>query len=71
MACGSRCYQTQPDVVCERYGVLQEKEKNGERQMGIVRSTFLINREGSLVGAEYGVSPDGHASQVLETARRL
>lgn len=58
-------------VVCQRYGVWQEKEKNGERKMGIVRSTFLIDRDGSLVSVEYGVSPDGHAAQVLEQARQL
>lgn len=58
-------------VVCQRYGVWQEKEKNGERKMGIVRSTFLIDRDGRLVDVEYGVSPDGHADQVLEKARKL
>lgn len=58
-------------VVCERFGVWQEKEKNGERRMGIVRSTFLIDRDGTLVDVEYGVSPDGHAAQMLEKARRL
>lgn len=58
-------------VVCERYGVWQEKEKNGEKKMGIVRSTFLIDRDGKLVDVQYGVSPDGHAEQVLERARTL
>ena len=58
-------------VVCERYGVWQEKEKNGERKMGIVRSTFLIDRDGRLMDVEYGVIPDGHAEQVLERARQL
>lgn len=58
-------------VVCERYGVWQEKEKNGERKMGIVRSTFLIDRDGRVTAVEYGVSPDGHAAQMLEKARSL
>lgn len=58
-------------VVCERYGVWQEKDKKGERKMGIVRSTFLIDRDGRLVEAQYGVSPDGHAAQMLERARQL
>ena len=58
-------------VVCERYGVWQEKEKNGERKMGIVRSTFLIDRDGRVIDVQYGVNPDGHAEQVLERARAL
>lgn len=58
-------------VVCERYGVWQEKEKNGGPKMRIVRSTFLIDRDGKIVEAQYGVSPDGHAAQMLEYARQL
>ncbi len=57
--------------LCAAYGVWQEKEKNGVRKMGIVRSTFIINREGVLVGAEYGVNPDGHAEAVLAKVKAL
>ncbi len=57
-------------VICERYGVWQAKAKNGQQKMGIVRSTFLIDRDGRLVDVEYGVSPDGHAAQMLEQARQ-
>jgi peroxiredoxin len=57
--------------LCERYGVWQEKEKNGEKKMGIVRSTFLINKDGILEEAIYGVSAEGHAQEMLEKVRRL
>lgn len=57
--------------LCERYGVWQEKEKNGEKKMGIVRSTFIINKQGQLVDVEYGVMPEGHARAVLEKIGRL
>ena len=30
--------------LCDAYGVWQEKEKNGIKKMGIVRSTFVINK---------------------------
>lgn len=56
---------------CERYGVWQEKEKNGEKKMGIVRSTFLIDKHGILQEALYGVSPDGHAQDMLVKVRQL
>jgi len=57
--------------LCEAYGVWQEKEKNGIKKMGIVRSTFIINKQGEIVDAEYGVTADGHAQAVLNKVRAL
>jgi peroxiredoxin len=57
--------------LCEAYGVWQEKEKNGVKKMGIVRSTFLINKEGILVEALYGVTADGHAQEILDKVKQL
>ena len=57
--------------LCDAYRVWQEKEKNGIKKMGIVRSTFIIDKSGLLVDAEYGVTADGHALAVLEKAENL
>ena len=57
--------------VCERYGVWQMKEKNGEKKPGIVRSTFLINKQGNIVDALYGVSAEGHAQAMLDKVKQL
>jgi thioredoxin-dependent peroxiredoxin len=57
--------------LCERYGVWQEKEKDGVKKMGIVRSTFLIDKHGMLREVMYGVTADGHAQEMLEKVRRL
>ncbi|MDH5360997.1 MAG: peroxiredoxin [Gammaproteobacteria bacterium] len=57
--------------LCEDYGVWQEKEKNGEKKMGIVRSTFIINKQGMLVDVEYGVTAEGHAQNVLQKVRQI
>ena len=57
--------------ICERYGVWQEKEKNGEKKMGIVRSTFLVDKQGVLQDVMYGVTPQGHASIMLDKVREL
>ena len=57
--------------LCDAYGVWQEKEKNGVKKMGIVRSTFVINKEGELVDAIYGVTVEGHAREMLENVRAL
>lgn len=57
--------------VCEAYGVWQEKEKNGEKKMGIVRSTFLINKQGILEEAQYGVNAEGHAHAMLDRVKQM
>lgn len=57
--------------LCDAYGVWQEKEKNGIKKMGVVRSTFIINKSGELVKAIYGVSVDGHAQEVFELIRGM
>ena len=57
--------------LCQAYGVWQEKEKNGEKKMGIVRSTFLINKAGMLEEALYGVTAQGHAQAMLERVQQL
>lgn len=51
--------------VCTSYGVIQEKEKNGVRKPGIVRSTFVIDPAGRLAYVEYGVVPKEHARRML------
>jgi peroxiredoxin len=39
--------------------------------MGIVRSTFLIDKNGLLQEALYGVAADGHAQEMLGKVRQL
>jgi len=57
--------------VCNAYGVWQEKEKNGEKRMGIVRSTFVIDKQGIIQQAMYDVKPKGHAAQVIDLIRQV
>ncbi|MGZ8161145.1 MAG: peroxiredoxin [Methylobacter sp.] len=57
--------------LCESYGVWQEREKNGVKSMAILRSTFIIDKQGMLVEATYGVTPEGHAQDVLEKVKDL
>ena len=37
------------------------------RGMGVIRSTFVVGPEGRVERAWYGVTPDGHAAEVLNT----
>lgn len=57
--------------VCEQYSVWQEKEKDGVKKMGILRSTFVIDKGGVIRHALYGVTAKGHAAAVLELVRGL
>jgi thioredoxin-dependent peroxiredoxin len=51
--------------VADRYGVWGEREYAGKKYMGINRSTFVIDPEGRVAKALYGVKPQGHAEKVL------
>ena len=48
------------------YGVWVEKNMYGKKRMGIKRSTFVIDADGNVARAMYGVKPEGHADEVLE-----
>ena len=52
--------------VSERYGVWVEKTRQGRTSMGVNRSTFVIDEDGNVAKALYGVKPDGHAGLVLD-----
>ena len=57
--------------LCESYGVWREREKNGVKSMAILRSTFIINKEGVLVQAVYGVNHEGHAEEILAQIKNI
>jgi peroxiredoxin Q/BCP len=52
--------------VADRYGVWGEKNAYGRKSMGIKRSTFVIDADGRVAKALYGVKPEGHTELVLE-----
>jgi len=57
--------------VCEKYKVWQEKEKDGIKKMGIMRSTFVIDADGILRHMQYGVVAKGHAAEILTLIKTL
>jgi peroxiredoxin Q/BCP len=52
--------------VAEAYGVWVEKERMGEKVMGIARTTFLIDTDGRISHIFHDVRPDGHEQEVLQ-----
>ncbi|RMD68931.1 MAG: peroxiredoxin [Gammaproteobacteria bacterium] len=57
--------------VCGMFDVIRPKNMFGKVVSGIVRSTFLIDREGVLRRAWRKVKVQGHAEEVLEAVRAL
>ena len=51
--------------VAERYGVWVEKTMAGRTYMGVERSTFVIDPEGTVAKVLRRVKPDTHAADVL------
>jgi len=49
----------------QAYDVWRERTVAGETSLGVVRSTFVIDPEGRVAKALYGVAPDGHSDTVL------
>ena len=57
--------------VCERYGVCQDIDKDGTHSRGIVRSTFIIDRQGIVQYVQYRVKASGHAAEILQLIAKL
>lgn len=52
-------------AVCEAYGVWGQKKFMGREYMGVLRTTFLINPEGTIVKVFEDVKPADHSAEVL------
>ena len=51
--------------LCEAFGVIVEKNKDGKVSQGVQRSTFLIDPHGAIQKVWRNVSVSGHAEEVL------
>jgi thioredoxin-dependent peroxiredoxin len=57
--------------VAEQFGAWREKNMYGKITMGIVRSTFLIDKEGVIRRVWKSVKVDGHDAAVIEALQEL
>lgn len=61
-----------PDLeTLKAYGVWAEKSMYGRKYMGIVRSTFLIDRKGVIAEIWSKVKVNGHPEAVLQASKEL
>lgn len=56
-------------AMLESYGVWAEKSMFGHKYMGVVRTTYLIDRDGRIVQVWDKVKVKGHVDEVLAAAR--
>src|SRR5947208_4927423 len=57
--------------VAEKFGAWREKNMYGNKKMGIVRSTFLIDADGVVQRVSKSVKVDGHDAAVIEALKAL
>jgi peroxiredoxin Q/BCP len=48
------------------YGVWREKNNYGKTYMGVSRSTFVIDTDGSLISVGYNVRASGHVDRLVK-----
>ena len=51
--------------VMQAYGAYGEKQMYGKTTVGVIRSTFLVDAEGTIEEAQYGVKATGHVGRLL------
>ena len=55
----------QDHAIAEAYSVWGERERDGNKFMGIFRSSFVIDEAGKVVDAHYNVSPEESVESAL------
>ncbi|MCB1916567.1 MAG: peroxiredoxin [Rhodocyclaceae bacterium] len=66
-----RLLSDEDSEICRMYDVWRKKEVDGFSKMAVLRSTFIIDRDGVIRHALYDVNPRGHAAEVLELVRAM
>ncbi len=59
------------EKLCKQFDVIKEKNMYGKKHMGIERSTFLIDEDGTLVYEWRKVKVKGHIEEVLEVIKNI
>ena len=57
-------------AVAEQYGVWGEKSMMGKTYMGIIRSHFVVDKNGKLIDVQYNVKPEASVTGALDVVSR-
>lgn len=53
------------EILCQHFGVIQEKMMYGKTHLGVVRSTFVFNKDGKMTHSYRNVKAKEHAQSLL------
>ena len=59
------------EKMCKAFDVIKEKSMYGKKYIGVDRSTFLVNAEGTIIKEWRSVKVKGHVEEVLKTLKDL
>lgn len=57
--------------ICRKFGVMHFREHDGHRKLCLIRSTFIIDKHGTIRHAFYDVPAKGHAAEVFQLVKQL
>jgi len=57
--------------VSHQYGVLHYRENEGHKKLCLLRSTFVIDKQGIVRHAFYDVNVKGHAAEIFQLVKQL
>jgi peroxiredoxin Q/BCP len=58
-------------TVCELYGVWGRKKFMGKEYDGVFRTTFLIDKDGTILRVFENVKPEGHSQEILKVLEEI
>ncbi len=59
------------ELACSLFSVMKMKNMYGKQVRGVERSTFVIDKNGTLIKEWRGVKVDGHAAEVLNFIKTI
>ncbi|MBS3936689.1 MAG: peroxiredoxin [Sulfuritalea sp.] len=57
--------------VCRKFGVMHFRVQEGHKKLCLIRSTFIIDKQGIVRHAFYDVHAKGHAAEVFRLVKEL
>jgi peroxiredoxin Q/BCP len=57
--------------VSRKFGVMHYREHDGHKKLCLIRSTFIIDKQGIVRHALYDITAKGHAAEVFQLVKQL
>jgi peroxiredoxin Q/BCP len=70
-ACRFACSRTRKATCAASSASCQYRERDGHKKLFVIRSTFMVDKDGIVRHALYDVNPKGHAAEVYQLVKGL